>query len=596
MFKLSKNLSSISISTILITCLIPSVFAQSPSNARSTNIASATKQNQIVSDQPWLVTVVHEINLSEIQKSLLQKQIKMDFKGNFINFRPINITTGVVIDKQHILTRLVNIIPEAGEEARGIIKVVLPSGEERPARFIGLDGPSGFCLLLVDNLDIQPAQLVDNPNVGSDDALTLLNVEFNDKPVSNTKRLDKVQQLGRSILSQSTKVVQFFNRAFFSVTFSNNAKNTPLSFGVVVNNDKQVIGIPETAQNNLIQVFSAAEARRAAKRIIERQGNVPRGWLGVGGGVLSLVSADKLNELGILNNANGFYIDSIVPSSPAEKSGLREDDVIVSLNGEALQKDADAQLFSYVSLQPAGETIEFEVWRNKKLQKIKVTLGERGYASPFVKDPIEEEAQNYFTQKELVSIESSLKNFQDIYNKLTEDSSNQNSIEKQKELVSRISFLQKERRKILELLKRSNRSLYDQELPQKFLGIKVEDLPDPPPNPDPTKPQKFPHGVKVTEVIANSLADSIGIKKDDILLQIGSLLTGTREELITVLSLVKTTPGNQYDVAVTRNNQPLNLKLTLNRPTPKTQPFVQILTEEERQKMEKEQLEKQNKK
>lgn len=602
MFKLSKNLSStISISAILIACLAPNIFAQSASNSKNiSNVAQATKQTQVVNDQPWLVTVVHEINLSEIQKSLLQRQIKMNFQGDLINFRPVNITTGIVIDKQgHILTRLVNIIPEAGEEARGIIKVVLPSGQEHQARFIGLDGPSGFCLLSVEDLDIQPAQLADNPSIGSNDLVTLLNVEFSDKAndKANVKRLDKVRQLSRSILAQSTKVVQFFNRSFFSVSFSNNyVKNTPLSFGVVINKDKQVIGIPDTAQNNVVQVFSASEARRAAKRIIDRQGNVPRAWLGVSGVILSSLPPDKLEALGVLNTANGFYIDGIIPNSPAQQFGLRENDIIVSLNGEALDVNADAQLFSYVSLQPAGETIEFEVWRDKQLQKIKLTLGERGYASPFVPDKIERQAEDYFTEKKLVSIEKDLTNFQEAYKKLVEDSSSKNNIDEQKILVARISILQTQRAKLIDKVRQSNRNFYDPEIPQKFLGVKVEDLPDPPPNPDPTKPQLFPHGVRVTEVIPNSLAERTGIKQGDILLQISNTLTGTKEELITVLSSIKFNPGNQYEMAITRNGEPITLKLILNRPIPKTQPLGEVLTEDKRQKMEKEQLEKQNKK
>lgn len=578
MFKLSKYFSRLSISAILIACLIPNVFAQTANTAQS---SEPTNQLQVVKDQPWLITVIHEINLSEIRSSLLKRGIKTKLPSEKVaKFQPTNVTTGIVVDqKGHILTKLVNLIPEAGEQAIGTINVVLPSGEQKQARFVGLDGPSGFCLLAVDNLNIKPVPLANNISLVSNDSVTLLNVEFAEDKANNTL------QFNRNILAQNAKILQFPNQEFFRIDFSNNVSGaTSLSFGVVINNDKEVVGIPNSLENNVVEVFSAIQARRIAKRIIDRQGNIPRGWLGVNGFDCNKLPIDQLKELGILDNPKGFYVRNIIPNSPASLSGLQENDVIINLNGKAVE--SDSHLYSFIALQPAGETITFDVLRNKKLENVKVTLGERGYKSPFVEDSIGKQAYMYSIQQDLKSIDTALQNFQSAYSKANEASLT-NNLEVQKNLSSQISLLKSERLKLIKQLKRFNYNL-EQNFPEKFLGVKLSDLPEPPENPDPTKAQKFPHGVLVVAISPNSLAERSGIKVGDILVEMSNYLIDNKENFNNMLLSIREAAAiTQCDIVVTRNNEKVVLKLDLapRMPKEKNMPQQKILTEEERQKL-----------
>lgn len=587
--KLSKKLLLMYFSAIVIASLLPSVFAQSVSKRPP---SQNREQLQVISDKPWLVTVVHQINLSEIEKALQQRGIKMNISTDrLINFVPINVTTGIVLDTQgHILTRLVNLNPEAGEKGIGTVTIVLPSGEQRQARFVGLDGPSGFCLLTVENLNIEPARLASQVALSSSSSLTLLNVEFDDKPNSKqtTDKLDRLRQFSRKLLSQSTRVIQFANIGFFSVSFTNNfSKDSSLSFGVVMNKNKEIIGIPENFQNNAVKVFSASEAHRAAKRVMERQGNVPRAWFGVKGFDVSNLSTDKLDALR-LNQPKGVYITDIIPNSPAELFGLREKDVILTLNNEALE--SESQLSSFVSLQPAGEILEIGVWRNFELRNYQVTLGARGYNSPFVLDKIGEQATIYSMEQELKSVEKSLEVFRTEFGKIktqTQDISD-SSLEK---TIDKIKALETTRTNLLLELKKSPQNLGETDVIKNFLGVKVEDLPDPPPNPDPTKAQKFPHGVRVMEISPNSLAERTGVKVGDVITEIATFLIDNKDNLKVVLPSVKRSATlTQNTLIVTRDEQ----KLVLEMPFPKKLPKVNfssdgyILTEELRKKLEAE--------
>ncbi|MEP9363949.1 trypsin-like peptidase domain-containing protein [Nocardioides sp. CN2-186] len=74
---------------------------------------------------------------------------------------------------------------------------------------------------------------------------------------------------------------------------------------------------------------------------------------------------------------DGAEIDSVMPGTPAEDSGLRKGDVIVAVNG-ARVTDGIALIVAIRSHQP-GEKVEFTVERDGGEQKVSVTLdGEVG--------------------------------------------------------------------------------------------------------------------------------------------------------------------------------------------------------------------------
>src|ERR1051326_1215677 len=143
----------------LLPAVLIALLAVMANGQSASKVAAGASSPPPVTIEPWLVTVVHQINIQDLQSSLAQRGIKVKPLG-LNNLQPININTGIVIDRAgHILTRLVNINPESGISGVGSITVLLPSGEQRPAKFIGMDGPSGFCLISVENLNVEPANL-----------------------------------------------------------------------------------------------------------------------------------------------------------------------------------------------------------------------------------------------------------------------------------------------------------------------------------------------------------------------------------------------------------------------------------------------------
>jgi serine protease Do len=100
-------------------------------------------------------------------------------------------------------------------------------------------------------------------------------------------------------------------------------------------------------------------------------GKVSRGWLGVSMQEIDQSIAKALN----LNPATGALISEVFENSPAEKGGVKVGDIVRSINGKAIE-DANDLRHTVAMLRP-GEIAEFEVLRDGKTIKLKVTIALR---------------------------------------------------------------------------------------------------------------------------------------------------------------------------------------------------------------------------
>lgn len=556
---LKNRLYQLFTAALILTIAFISANAQTPKDGNvPANLPLPVAIQAPAQDEPWLVTIIHEVDLLEIQAVLLKRGIQMRIDTQTSNFKPINVTTGIVIDHEgHILTRLININPEAGEKGVGKINILLPSGEQKEAHFVGIDGPSGFCLLAVDNLNIAPAPLATTASLESGGAVTLLNVEF-----ERRSRLEVVKNLSRKLLSQIGKIAQFPNQALFSVSMANGYAHNSVSYGVVMNNNREILGIPDNIQNNSLQVFTAPEAYRAARRVIARKGNVPRGWLGISCKDISELPPSEFAKLGLPPQAKGVYIGYVVPNSPAESSGLRKGDVVISLNYQPL--NSNSQFLSAISLQPAGENIEVDYWRNGLLNKLSLVLGERGYSSVYMPDDVEERAHQAFAKDELQSIDEYLQNCRNAYQELISKQANNNDIQANKQLqalINQMSELESKKDRLAKQLNLSNQMF--QNFDQLWLGIKSAELPALSSEPNSPTPKPLLHGVRVIEILPKSLAQQAGLQVGDIIYKLDGYLINSKDDVGQALLNLKRSRASSFQTFIKRNNEDLTIRVSL---------------------------------
>jgi serine protease Do len=111
-------------------------------------------------------------------------------------------------------------------------------------------------------------------------------------------------------------------------------------------------------------------AKFAYDQIVE-SGKVDRGIMGVRPKDLLLDNAGALG----LENTKGVLIDSVVEGSPAEKAGLTHTDIILEVDGKAVE--TASELTNRISMLKPGTKVELTIWRNGARVKVPVELGSR---------------------------------------------------------------------------------------------------------------------------------------------------------------------------------------------------------------------------
>jgi serine protease Do len=84
-------------------------------------------------------------------------------------------------------------------------------------------------------------------------------------------------------------------------------------------------------------------------------------------------TATKAN-LQIAGVSEGLFVTSVEPGGPAEKAGLKDGDVIVSINGKPVRDGND--LVTVVVATPIGTTVNLGVVRDGKRADYKVVVGD----------------------------------------------------------------------------------------------------------------------------------------------------------------------------------------------------------------------------
>ncbi|MFN7935625.1 MAG: Do family serine endopeptidase [Bryobacteraceae bacterium] len=183
-----------------------------------------------------------------------------------------------------------------------------------------------------------------------------------------------------SALARDVSGAQQFQR-FIQTDAAINPGN---SGGPLLNISGEVIGINTAiaTQNGGYQGIGFAlpvnQAARVYNQII-KNGKVTRGSIGVG-----WQKYEKQSEvLKAMGATSGVLVDSVAKGGPAEKAGLKPEDIIVALNGKPV-KDGD-DLVSRVSEMPVGTDANITVDRQGKKMDFSLKIMDR--EEVFADDP-----------------------------------------------------------------------------------------------------------------------------------------------------------------------------------------------------------------
>jgi len=136
------------------------------------------------------------------------------------------------------------------------------------------------------------------------------------------------------------------------------AINPGNSGGPLLNSAGQVIGV-NTAISTQGQNIGFAIPINIVKEAIDnfnKTGQFNRPWLGVRYRMIDQKTA-LLNEV-----PQGAYVQEVISDSPADKGGIKEDDIITQLGGQKVAGTDDG-LAKLISSHKVGDKVEVKVWR-----------------------------------------------------------------------------------------------------------------------------------------------------------------------------------------------------------------------------------------
>ena len=148
------------------------------------------------------------------------------------------------------------------------------------------------------------------------------------------------------------------------------AINPGNSGGPLVNMAGEVVGVNSmAARNGSIGFAIPSNLVQQLVPQLAAKGRVEWGWLGVS---IVEVTEDDLERLN-LRETRGVLVRDVMPGEPAERGGMRVNDVIVEFDGTALEGPRDLQ--RVVSTTPVGKKVRVTLLRDGRETAVEVTVG-----------------------------------------------------------------------------------------------------------------------------------------------------------------------------------------------------------------------------
>ena len=138
------------------------------------------------------------------------------------------------------------------------------------------------------------------------------------------------------------------------------------SGGPLVNTMAEVIGINTAMRTQGISFAIPIDNVKIVLKDLESHGHVRRGFIGVHMATYSLKTGRK---------QKGALILEVLPNTPAERAGLKAEDIVIRFNKMKITNHKD--LFKAVASTPVNQKSAVEIIRQGKLKNLTITVAER---------------------------------------------------------------------------------------------------------------------------------------------------------------------------------------------------------------------------
>jgi serine protease Do len=356
--------------------------AQTPQNAPAAMAAAAPRGAPMSFADLAARLQPAVVNISTTQRVQVGQQQQNPFAGTPFadlfgggaeaqqNGRPVtrqaqSLGSGFVISADgYIVTNNHVVAPGRQGAVVESITVTLPDRREFRARLIGRDLASDLAVLKIEAADLPHVRWGDSERARVGDWVMAIGNPFG---LGGTVTAGIISALHRNTGQGG---------AYDRYIQSDASINMGNSGGPMFDLNGNVIGVntaifSPSGGNVGIGFAIPAEQARPVVEALMRGGRVRRGYLGV---QIQQLTPDIAESLGIEKN-RGELIASVEPGQAAERAGIRQGDVVISVAGQPVTPDTT--LSYLVSNADIGTRIPIELIRNGRRQTLNVQVGER---------------------------------------------------------------------------------------------------------------------------------------------------------------------------------------------------------------------------
>jgi len=270
-----------------------------------------------------------------------------------VNGRPRRPSSGVVYAPNLV------VVAEHAVEREDDLSVETANGLALAAQLVGRDLASDLAVLRVPGLGDEPALRASAPARVGQFVLAVGRPAGRELMAS----IGVVSAVGGPVRTRGGMLEQYLRT---------DATPYPgFSGGALIDARGAVLGILTTGLAGGVALAVPVALAWPLAETLARQGYIPRGWLGIGSQPVRIPAGQRAGR----EHETGLLIVELAPESPAQHGGLLLGDILVALDGQAVD-DGEA-LQALLGGDRVGRTVAVQVLRGGALVTLDVTVGQR---------------------------------------------------------------------------------------------------------------------------------------------------------------------------------------------------------------------------
>jgi serine protease Do len=269
---------------------------------------------------------------------------------------PAGAGSAVALTPDGFLLTSAHVVAGPGRKGRA----AFVDGRELSFRVVGVDRLSDLALLRVDGDGLAPATLGEAERLRVGQLVVAIG---NPHGFAGSVTAGVVSALGRSLPARAGRTTRFID----NVIQTDAALNPGNSGGALVDSSARVVGInTAVAGVGLGLAVPINATTRSIVGALMRDGRVRRAYIGIAGGQRPLPPHARAR----LGRDGGVEVVEVAGGGPAELAGMRAEDLIVELGGEAVERVDDVQRL--MTVERIGQPLPALVLRGEELIELEL--------------------------------------------------------------------------------------------------------------------------------------------------------------------------------------------------------------------------------